>query len=266
MDPEASADPAVLAGSTESTVSTRSTGSTGSTGAIVVGAGSGRRLGGVDKAFLQVAGRPLLACSVAVFEHAPEVDHICLVLSEASLERGRALARERNWRKVRAVVPGGPERQDSVRAGLQALPGCEWVLVHDAARPLITRDLVRAGLRLAQQYGAAVAATPVRDTLKRVAGGAADTAGEGSVVEATVDRTGLWAAQTPQVFRAAVLRAAYEAAALHPGAYTDDAALVEATGHPVHVFPGLPENIKVTLPEDVAIAEALLRWRQGSSA
>ena len=244
-------------------------GRAGAVGAIVAGAGSGRRLGGVDKAFLPIAGRPLLAYSAAILAQVAEIDRICLVLAEASVERGWALVREQGWQKVTAVVAGGTERQESVRAGLQALAQCEWVLVHDAARPLITVGLVRAALRAARQHGAAVAATPVRDTLKRVAPSPEESAGAaggaGGVVQATVDRTALWAAQTPQVFQAAVLRAAFDAAAGHVGAYTDDASLVEASGHPVHVFPGMPDNIKVTLPEDVAIAQALLWWRQAQA-
>ena len=227
----------------------------GRVGAIVVGAGAGRRLGGIEKAFLPVCGRPLLAHSVAVFERAAEVDAICLVLPAASLARGAALARDCGWRKVAAVVPGGRERQDSVRAGLEGLPDCELVLVHDAARPLVTPELIRAGLRAARACGAAVAAIPVRDTLKRV------RQDGGGLVEATVDRTALWAAQPPQVFRTAVLRAGFAAAGAAAGAYTDDAALVEAIGQPVRVFPGRVDNLKVTVPEDIALVEALLRGR-----
>ena len=108
---------------------------TGRVGAIVVGAGAGRRVGGVEKAFLEVAGRPLLCWSVEVFERAPEVDEICLVVAGSSVERAQRLVREWGWPKVRAVVAGGRERQESVAAGLAPLLGCEWVLVHDAARP-----------------------------------------------------------------------------------------------------------------------------------
>jgi 2-C-methyl-D-erythritol 4-phosphate cytidylyltransferase len=133
------------------------------------------------------------------------------------------------------------------------------VLVHDAARPLVTAGMVRAGAAAAREHGAATAALPVRDTLKRLAG-------EGPLVEATVDRRGLWAAQTPQVFSAALLRAAYVAAGARAGAFTDDAALVEAAGYPVAVFPGAPENVKLTLPEDLPVVEALLRARAGRRA
>ncbi|HEX2037599.1 MAG TPA: 2-C-methyl-D-erythritol 4-phosphate cytidylyltransferase, partial [Chloroflexota bacterium] len=251
------------------------------TGAIVVGAGAGRRFGGVEKAFFPLAGRPLLCYSVEVFEDTPEVDQICLVLAATSLERGAALVRQYGWRKVAAIVPGGRERQDSVRAGLEALPQCEWILVHDAARPLLSTAMVQAGLRAAAVHGAAVAAIPVRDTLKRVeppppASGAAlapagapgqtHTGQTDGVVRDTIDRSGLWAAQTPQVFRAGLLRAAFEAAGERAAAYTDDASLVEATGHPVGIYPGAAENVKLTLPEDVTIVEALLARRSPSTS
>ena len=226
----------------------------GSVGVIVVGAGSGRRLGSGEKAFVPVAGRPLLCWSVAVFEQSPEVDSICLVTTAGSIGRATSLAKEWEWRKVKAIVSGGRERQDSVRAGLDALADCTWVLVHDAARPLVTAAIVRAGLRAARRHGAAVAATPVRDTLKRVTA-------SGDLVTETVDRSGLWAAQTPQVFRASLLRQAFVLAGDGAGAFTDDAALVAAAGHAVAVFPGAPENIKLTLPEDVFLVEALLRAR-----
>jgi 2-C-methyl-D-erythritol 4-phosphate cytidylyltransferase len=228
-------------------------------GAIVVGAGRGRRLGGVDKAFLPVVGRPLIAYSVEILEQTAAVDEVCLVLAAASLERGRRLAREQGWTKTRHFVPGGAERQDSVRAGLAALAGCEWVLVHDAARPLVTAEMVRAGLAAARHTGAALAATPVRDTLKRAARSGDD---EWPRVTMTVDRTGLWAAQTPQVFRASVLRAAFAAAGATAGSFTDDASLVEASGVAVVIFPGAATNMKVTLAEDVAIVEALLSFRE----
>jgi 2-C-methyl-D-erythritol 4-phosphate cytidylyltransferase len=226
-------------------------------GAVVVGAGHGRRLGGVEKAFLAVAGQPLVAYSLEVLEASALVDRVCLVVSSASVPRARDLVRERGWRKVVAVVGGGAERQDSVRAGLEAIGECDYVLVHDAARPLLTERLIDDGLAAATRWGAALAATPLRDTLKRVAG---DAAG-GRVVE-TVDRSGLWAAQTPQVFRTQLLRAAYDAVGPAAGAFTDDAALVAAAGYPVYVYPGDAANVKVTLPEDVPIVEALLRRRR----
>jgi 2-C-methyl-D-erythritol 4-phosphate cytidylyltransferase len=229
----------------------------GRVGAIVVGAGGGRRLGGVEKAFLPLCGRPLLAYSVEVFEACEEIDDVCLVVSEASVLRARELVRERGWQKVAAVVAGGAERQESVRAGFDALDyACDWILVHDAARPLVTRDIIQRGLAAARAHRAAVAAIPVRDTLKRVR-----RHGDSLLVWETVDRSDLWAAQTPQVFRHSVIRQAFQLAGSRAGRFTDDASLVEAMGWPVAVFEGSFENVKVTFPEDVPVVEALLRLR-----
>ena len=235
----------------------------GRTGAIVVGAGGGKRLGGVEKAFMEIAGHPLIAYSVELFCAHPEVDDVCLVVSGESVERARSMGREREWRKVTAIVPGGTERQDSVRAGLDALKSCEWVLIHDAARPLLTNEMVSRGLAAAAATGAAVAATPVRDTLKRVP--VAETAEAWPVVQETVDRSGLWAAQTPQVFRVSLLREAFARVGAEASALTDDGAVAQAAGFPVHLYAGDAQNIKVTLPEDVALVEALLARRASTS-
>ncbi|GIW09984.1 MAG: 2-C-methyl-D-erythritol 4-phosphate cytidylyltransferase [Dehalococcoidia bacterium] len=212
--------------------------------AVIVGAGAGRRFGG-DKVFAELAGRPLVAHTVAAFEAAPEVEAIVLVLREEMVPRGLALVQEQGWQKVTAVVAGGPRRQDSVVAGLRQV-SAEWVLVHDAARPLVTPDLIAQGLAAAQETGAAIAAVPVRDTVKRV---------DENRIIATVDRAQLWLAQTPQVFRAELLELALQSA--HE--VTDDAAAVEALGVPVRVFLGSERNVKVTTTSDLALAEVLLR-------
>ncbi|MCL6648775.1 MAG: 2-C-methyl-D-erythritol 4-phosphate cytidylyltransferase [Chloroflexi bacterium] len=212
--------------------------------AVIVGAGAGRRFGG-DKVFAELAGRPLVAHTVAAFEAAPEVEAIVLVLREEMVPRGLALVQEQGWQKVTAVVAGGPRRQDSVVAGLRQV-SAEWVLVHDAARPLVTPDLIAQGLAAAQETGAAIAAVPVRDTVKRV---------DQNRIIATVDRAQLWLAQTPQVFRAELLELALQSA--HE--VTDDAAAVEALGVPVRVFLGSERNVKVTTTSDLALAEVLLR-------
>jgi 2-C-methyl-D-erythritol 4-phosphate cytidylyltransferase len=149
--------------------------------------------------------------------------------------------------KVAHRVPGGRRRQDSVREGLKA-GGCDWVVVHDGARPLVTPQLIEAGLAAAQETGAAVCALPAQDTVKRV-----DE--EGRVVR-TLDRRRLWLVQTPQVFRYDMLLDAHERSR-QPA--TDDAALVERLGQEVRVFPGSPRNLKVTTPDDLALAEALLK-------
>jgi 2-C-methyl-D-erythritol 4-phosphate cytidylyltransferase len=233
-----------------------STSGAGLVGAIVAGAGGGRRLGGVEKAFLELGGRPLIAHSVEVLERSHEVDAICLVVSAESVGRARAMSAQLGWRKVAAVVPGGAERQDSVRAGLDALPACEWALVHDAARPLLTEALIAVGLAAARRTGAAIAATPVRDTLKR-----ASAPTEYPEILETVDRSDLWAAQTPQIFRTALLREAFAIVGARASELTDDAAVVQAAGHRVSLYPGDAQNVKVTLPGDVPLVEALLAWR-----
>ncbi|HEU5317832.1 MAG TPA: 2-C-methyl-D-erythritol 4-phosphate cytidylyltransferase [Chloroflexota bacterium] len=232
----------------------------GTTGVIVVGAGGGRRMGGVEKAFLPLLDRPLIAYSVEAFERAPEIDVICLVVSAASLDRMRSLVRDSRWRKVGPVVAGGDSRQESVRAGLAALESCEWLLVHDAARPLVAGALIARGVRAARLHGAAIPVVPVRDTIKRVR-----SQGDAQIVVETVDRTQLWAAQTPQVFASHVLREAFEAAGAHAARFTDDASLVEAMGRRVAAVEGEQDNVKLTYPSDLPLVEEILRRRGAAS-
>lgn len=218
--------------------------------AIIAAAGESRRMAGIDKMLAPVAGKPVLAWAVEPFERAAAIQSIVLVLRADLLEQGRRLAQERRWRKVVAVTPGGARRQDSVKAGLDALPPCDWVLVHDGARPCVTEAMIGRGLEAAQATGAAIAAVPAKDTIKVV--------GSDHVVCETPDRSALWLVQTPQVFRYDILR---DACARPSGDVTDDASLVEQAGHRVRVFMGAYENIKVTTPEDLALAELFLRGR-----
>src|SRR5262249_43820278 len=153
-----------------------------------------------------------------------------------------------------AVVGGGPTRQESVRLALDAAPhGVRMVVVHDAVRPFITRELVDAVLAAAGADGAAICALPVAETVKRVRDG---------LVETTVDRAGLWAVQTPQAFRAEILREAHDKARRDGVAGTDDAMLVERLGHRVRVVPGLAGNVKITTPDDLRWARAPRRSRR----
>lgn len=228
----------------------------GKVAAIVVGAGSGQRLGGIEKAFMPLAGHPLIAHSVGLLERMPEIDEICLVVADFGLSKARVLVDRYAWRKVTAIVPGGATRQDSVLAGLHACSTSEWVMIHDAARPLLTKDIVRRGLQTVTLSGAALAAIPVRDTIKQALPGSDSSSAP--LVKETVDRSTLWLAQTPQVFRTSLLRAAFAHLGGEAGKMTDDAAVAQAAGHQVHVFNGDARNLKVTLPEDVTIAEALL--------
>lgn len=219
-------------------------------GAIIVGAGRATRMGGQDKIFAPLAGRPLLAYSLSTFEASRFINFIAIVLSEENLPRGQALLREGRYRKVVAVCAGGERRQDSVRAGLAALPPCDYVAVHDAARPLVTTDLIRRGVESATAAGAAIAAMPVKDTIKRV-----DE--RGRVIE-TPPRDMLWAAQTPQIVAKETLERAFALADARGLTVTDEAGLLEAAGLPVTVFAGSYDNIKVTTPEDLLIAASLL--------
>ena len=207
----------------------------------------------LDKLFARLAGRPLLAHVLGRLQGCHHIDRIVLVLSAANLQRGRDLVADYGIGKVSTVCRGGPRRQDSVRLGMEALSasgGCEWVLVHDGAR-LLVEPVISRGLEAAQETGAAVPAIPIADTVK--------VAGPDGAVESTLDRSRVWAAQTPQVFRYDLLLRAHREV---KDDITDDAAMLEALGLPVKLYPGSPLNIKVTSPEDLRLAEALLQGAQ----
>jgi 2-C-methyl-D-erythritol 4-phosphate cytidylyltransferase len=220
----------------------------GKVGAIIVAAGSSRRMGAVDKIFARINGEPLLTKTVSVFHNCRSVDEIVVVLSKKNLEQGRKLIKERNWPKVVAICPGGLRRQDSVKEGLRRLTDCEWVVIHDGARPCIGPDIIERGLITAKYSGAAIAGVPVKDTIKIVS--------RRGIVQQTPTRECLWAAQTPQVFRYQLLTEAYSQTNEE---VTDDATLVEKLGHKVEVYLGSYHNIKVTTPEDLAVAEVFLQ-------
>jgi 2-C-methyl-D-erythritol 4-phosphate cytidylyltransferase len=218
--------------------------------AIIVAAGRGERMGASrPKAFLGLAGQPLLLRSARVFDGSPSVDAVVAVVPAEEVESARGLLGSVG--KLRAVVAGGSRRQDSVLEGLKQAPdGFEGtVLVHDAARPLLDVPLVESVVRAAAETGAALPVLGLVDTVKRVK--------DGRVVE-TLDRSELGAAQTPQGFRFALLVAAYEAAFRDRVTLTDEAMAVERLGHPVRAVPGSPLNRKITTPEDLAWAEGVL--------
>ena len=219
-------------------------------GAIVVAAGSSTRMGGTDKIFVPVLGQPLVCYALDQLDRCPSVDLIALVLDAGSLERGEELVAQRGYRKVVGVCPGGERRQDSVFIGLQAIGDCEWIIVHDGARPCLDDRMLRRGLAAAQECGAAVAGVPCKDTIKVIS--------PDGIVQDTPDRDGLYAAQTPQVFRRKILM---EAHLTCTSLVTDDAMMVEKLGYPVKMFLGGYENLKVTTPEDLVLAEAFLRER-----
>jgi 2-C-methyl-D-erythritol 4-phosphate cytidylyltransferase len=223
----------------------------GRVGAVIVAAGEGRRMEGLDKVLVPLLGQPLIAYSLSAFEACPAVDDVVLVLSPRNLEAGRDLVRKRGWAKVRALCVGGERRQDSVRQGLAHLPACRWVVVHDGARPCLEPQLILDTLEAAQETGAAVAALPVTDTIKSV--------GPDRVVAQTLDRGQLWAVQTPQAFLRELLERAHREVREEA---TDDAALVERLGARVKVVAGSPRNLKVTTPQDLLLAQALLAARR----
>ena len=214
-----------------------------SVGAVILAAGRSSRMAGVDKTFAPLGGRPLLAHTLDRFEEFDPVQEIVLVVAAEALEQGRELVRRYGYRKVSQICAGGERRQDSARAGLDALQPCHWVILHDGARPGVDAALLQRGLAAAKQSpdGAAIAAVPVKDTIKVVS--------PAREIAATPDRSTLYAAQTPQIFRYARLRQAH---AQFVGDATDDAAMVESLGDRVVVFPGSYRNLKVTTPEDLA--------------
>jgi 2-C-methyl-D-erythritol 4-phosphate cytidylyltransferase len=219
--------------------------------AIVAAAGSGSRLGRGSKALVPLHGRPALARVLELFLGVDEVDRIVVAAPEARLEEARAVVEELAPAKPVTLCPGGETRQQSVRAALTSLePGCEWVLVHDAARPLASAGLVRRVLAAAKESGAAFPGLPPRDAVKRVEGG--------RLVE-SLDRSRIVLAQTPQAFSYALLLRAHFEAADSGLVGDDDAQLVAAGGHPVTVVEGEPTNIKLTTPEDLEVLEALIR-------
>jgi len=218
-----------------------------SVGAVIVAAGRSTRMGGIDKVFASLAGRPLFCHALGVFEHSPAIDQVVLVTAAEKVDAAIEAVRTFGFTKLLTICSGGERRQDSVLAGLEQFAHLDTVVVHDAARPLVTGDLIARGLDAAAETGAAVAAVPLYDTIKE-----ADS--DGSVVR-TVDRTNLWAIQTPQVFSFDLLLTAHRR---WPADVTDDAMLVEAVGCRVKLFLGSLRNLKVTAPDDLLIAEALL--------
>lgn len=219
-------------------------------GAIVAAAGTGRRMGGADKIFASLAGKPLLAYAVDVFQRCPVIDQVVIVLPKDRLDLGWQLAKTYQWSKVTEICPGGSRRQDSVKEGLRRLADCQWIMIHDGARPFLSQELIEKGLKEALESGAAVPALPVTDTIKVVS--------TDSFVVETPLRQRLWSVQTPQVFRCDIINEAYRNVL---GDVTDDAALVENLGYKVKIYPGSDTNIKVTTPEDLYLAEAIIKMQ-----
>ncbi len=219
--------------------------------AIVVAAGSSRRMG-TDKLWLALHGRPVIAHCLRAFQGCDEVSEIIVVTRDEARPRVEALARQEGISKLASVVPGGAERQDSVWAGLRAGdPACDLALIHDAARPMVTAEIVRRVAGAALEHGAAVCGAPVTDTIKEI--------DAQHWVVRTPPRSALMAVQTPQVFRRELIADAYRRWIDGGQLATDDTAVAEHFGHRVKVVPCPEPNLKVTHPGDIEIIEALAR-------
>lgn len=224
-------------------------------GVVIVAAGSGVRMHGIDKLFGTIAGTAILQRAIEAFERSTVIDEIVLVVSPDEKDQARETMDRAGFDKVTTVTVGGARRQDSVRNGLEALGECDYVAVHDGCRPLVSGDLIERGLEAAREAGAAVPGLPLAETVK-----AADESGD---VVRTVDRSRLYAIQTPQVFRRDLLVRAHEEVSAD---MTDDAAMLETIGLPVTIFPGARLNVKITTPEDIGLVEALLESEAARSA
>jgi 2-C-methyl-D-erythritol 4-phosphate cytidylyltransferase len=226
----------------------------GQVAVIIPAAGSGRRLGSrTPKQFLRLATAPILVVTVGRFARHRAVGSIVVAVPPAHVRRTERLLAPIRRRRAIMVVAGGKERQDSVRSGLAAAPrSSEIILVHDAVRPFVTAGLIDEVVDAARRHGAAICGVPVTETVKRVVNG---------IVATTLDRNGLWAVQTPQAFRAGLLREAHARAYRDGFQGTDEAMLVERLGHPVRMIRGHADNLKITTPADLRRARGLVAGR-----
>ncbi len=226
--------------------------------AIIVAGGSSQRMG-FDKTFAPLGGQPVIAHSLAAFSATESVGEIIVVGRAEKLAELEELVRAGNYAKVTRVLAGGVRRQDSVTCGLSALAdSAEYVAVHDAARPLLTPELIEQVYELARTQGGSAPAAPVSDTLKRVD---AD-----HVVTGGVDRAGLFTVETPQIFRRDLLEKAYSELRAHDNEVTDEISAVERVGGRVVLLPNLEPNFKVTFPADLPVAEFVLSRRSTRAA
>lgn len=224
-----------------------------SVGVVIVAAGRGTRMGTVEnKQYLLLQGKPIIVHTLEVFQQHELISEIVLVTGKEDIERCREWIQHYKLDKVKAIVPGGSERQHSVHKGLLKLT-TQWVMVHDGVRPFVQPNEIEACYERAKQIGASVLAVPVKDTIKQVDN-------EGKVLS-TPDRRSLWAIQTPQTFRLSELLDAYAAAERDGFLGTDDSSLAERAGIPVSVVEGSYRNIKITTPDDLDFAEFTERNR-----
>ena len=226
--------------------------------ALILAGGSGTRFGaGYNKALIRLCGDPLFIHSLRAFDAVEGIGRLALVIDEDSFAEVESFLKDYTFNKSVGLVCGGETRQDSALVGLEFLLGLssdhgnEFVMIHDAARCLVSGEIIEANLRVARERGAAITALPVTDTLKQITA-------EGYLA-AGPERSELYAAQTPQCFRLTDIHAAYTAAQASGKTYTDEAAAAEAIGIQVYPSPGSAQNIKITHPEDLLLAEAIRR-------
>ena len=227
-----------------------------SVGVIIVAAGSSQRmldknLVPLDKIFAELGGKPIISYSLDVFNECSFIDEIVLVVGKNNLEQGCRLIAGGSWSKVSNICVGGATRTDSVISGIKKLGECDIVMIHDGARPFITQDIIENGLTAVKITGSAIPVILIKDTVKQV---------EQTVVQHTIPKDSLVLAQTPQIFRLDIIR---EAIHLVSNAVTDDSALVESIGRDVVSFLGDENNIKITTPFDMKLAELILRHKSG---
>ena len=222
--------------------------------AILVAAGSSRRMG-FDKLFAPLGGKPVIWHSLKAFSDCREIDEIVVVAREDRLDEFEKLLAGERMTKVKKIISGGNERHDSVWNGLQAVAseGCQFVAIHDGARPLTTPKLLRAVLDMARIHGAACCASPIPDTVKR--------ASVEQMVQESVERTGLWAMQTPQVFSAGLILQAYASVMAKRELVTDEVSAVQKLGKKIALYKNEDWNFKITFPHDIELAEHLLDLR-----
>lgn len=221
--------------------------------AVIVAAGQSRRMGGEDKIFSDLCGLPVIVRTLMTFQSSEYIDEIIVVTRENSVSRIAELCETANISKVSKIVCGGDERIDSVLAGTAAAsPSAELLAIHDGARPLVTPDIIEDTLKDATRFGAAAPAVKVHDTLKRAKNG---------IITETVDRSEIFAVQTPQVFRAPIIKAALQNAKKKALEVTDDCMAAEAMGVSIKLSQGSIENFKITTPKDLLAAAAVVEKR-----
>ncbi len=223
--------------------------------AIIAAAGQGSRMGGQGKQFKDLEGKPIVGWALTVFEESDLIDEIILVVNEKDMSRAKKTVEDLKIKKIKKIIEGGKERQDSVFAGIKEVkPDTDIVIIHDGARPFVTKEIISRAVNDAKEHGAAVVAVPAIDTIK--------SSKKGNLVQETIDRTNLWLIQTPQVFKYKIIKEAYERAYKIKYRATDDSKLVERMGIPVKITKGSYENIKITTPDDLMVAWGILKVRQ----